>query len=59
MTESEVEEFHDWLKVGIDKKWVSDLVCATHNGLPNTEAEEREWEEGFDPCVPGMRVWLP
>lgn len=58
MTDQEYDAFNAWLSTGIDKGWVSSPVCATHNGLPNTEEEEKEWDEGYDPCVIGLRVWV-
>lgn len=57
MSDEELDEFYAWIKVGIDRKWISEPVCATHDGLPNTEDEEKEWEDGYDPCIPGLRVW--
>jgi hypothetical protein len=56
--ETEVVEFADWMQTGIDRGWVSDIVCSTHNGLPLRKDEEDEFDEGYDPCVPGVRVWL-
>jgi hypothetical protein len=50
-------EFDDWLKVGMDKGWVSEPFCNTHNGDPYmTEEEEREWEEGGDPCMHVLKL---
>jgi hypothetical protein len=37
--------------------WVSAPVCATHDGVPHSEDEESEWEGGFDPCAPIVRLW--
>ena len=36
---------------------VSDIVCATHDGIPNTAEERAEWEAGGDPCEHVIRVW--
>ena len=45
------QEFYDWLASGIEKGWVSDPFCYTHDGDPYmTEEEEQEWEDGGDPC---------
>lgn len=45
------QEFRAWLISGIEKGWVSDPFCYTHDGDPYmTEEEEQEWEEGGDPC---------
>jgi hypothetical protein len=52
------DEFYEWLKQGIEAGWVSDVVCDTHEGLPQTDAEQDEWEEGGDPCIHGIRVWI-
>lgn len=57
--EREYLDFFAWLDIGSKRGWVSTPVCVTHDGLPSTEEEDTEWEEGFDPCVAGMRVWLP
>ena len=58
LDEAEEQEFLDWAAMGIDRGWISDITCVTHHGLPNTKEEEKEWEEGYDPCVPGIRVWV-
>jgi hypothetical protein len=55
---NDINQFYDWLAIGIDKKWVSDVACLTHNGLENTEEEEKEWDEGGDPCQHAVRVWV-
>lgn len=49
--------FVEWLEIGQKEKWISEIVCCTHDGLPGTEEEEAEWDQGFDPCVPALRVW--
>ena len=44
-------EFLVWLQSGIDNGWVTEPFCMTHDGDPYmTEEEEKEWEEGGDPC---------
>ena len=46
-----------WLRFGIKRKWIAAPVCATHDGVPNTEEEDLEWDEGNDPCQVVLRVW--
>jgi hypothetical protein len=42
----------DWLKIGIDKGWVTEAFCNTHDGDPYmTDEEEADWEDGGDPCM--------
>lgn len=49
--------FDDWLQVGIDKGWVTEPFCYTHDGDPYmTEEEEKEWEDGGDPCAPVIKL---
>jgi hypothetical protein len=57
-TIEETEEALIWLRQGIDKGWVSEGFCYTHDGDQYmTEEEEQEWEEGGDPCTPVVK-WL-
>jgi hypothetical protein len=55
----ENRNIHDWLLEGATNGWCSMVVCSTHDGLPSTPEEFAEFENGFDPCVPAIRVWLP
>lgn len=55
---NELNQFYDWLAIGIDNKWVSDVTCVTHNGFEMTEEEEEEWSDGGDPCQHAVRVWV-
>jgi hypothetical protein len=52
-----IDEVWTWLQVGIDKGWVTDPFCYTHDGDPYmTEEEEKEWEDGGDPCAPVIKI---
>lgn len=49
-------DFNEWLKYGIDNKFVGPMVCETHDGLPlSTKEEEEFWEN--DPCIWILRVY--
>lgn len=48
----------EWLQYGIDHNYCSQAVCATHDGLPMTPEEEQYWDEGYDPCSVGVRIWF-
>ena len=49
----EIDEAVAWLHIGIEKGWISEGFCFTHDGDPYmTAEEEQEWEEGGDPCAP-------
>jgi hypothetical protein len=51
------DEVWEWLQIGIDKGWISEPFCYTHDGDPYmTEEEQQEWEEGGDPCSPVLKI---
>lgn len=58
MTLAERDEFWTWLSIGQERGWVSDGVCETHEGVPMSDGEVEEFDEGHDPCIPVIRVWL-
>ena len=59
----EAEEYDDfgmWLSQGIDKGWVSEPYCNTHDGGYQymDEEELEEWEAGGDPCCNVIRLMI-
>lgn len=49
--ESEDKEFEIWINNGIDRGWITEPFCNTHDGDPYmTEEEAKEWNDGGDPC---------
>ena len=50
-------DFDTWLAFGVDHKWAMYPVCYMHDGVPTTEEEENEMEEGGDPCIHVIRVF--
>ena len=54
---SNIDEFQIWFNNGVERGWISDVVCATHDGIPSiSEEEEAEWEDGGDPCQFVVRI---
>ena len=51
-------EFTEWMEFGASKGWVSLPLCETHTGLPLMPEEEEEFDEGSDPCIVAIRVWV-
>ena len=49
-------DFDTWLQDGITNGWIGPAVCYTHDGLPTSEAEDSEFEEG-DPCIHILRLY--
>ena len=51
------KEFEIWLENGIERGWVTEPFCNTHEGDPYmTEEEQKEWEEGGDPCQVVIKI---
>lgn len=48
----------EWLAYGHAQGWVGPVVCATHDVVPSTEAEDLAWEDGEEPdCVWVLRAY--
>jgi hypothetical protein len=55
--ESEDKEFDIWLNNGIDRGWITEPFCNTHDGDPYmSEEEQEEWESGGDPCQVVIKI---
>jgi hypothetical protein len=55
--ESDFDEFEIWLDNGIQRGWITEPFCNTHEGDPYiTEEEQQEWEEGGDPCQVVLKI---
>jgi hypothetical protein len=50
-------DVYEWLDYGFAKGYCSPAVCSTHDGLPMTDEENEEWDEGGDPCVHAVRLF--
>jgi hypothetical protein len=49
-------DFSEWLQIGLTNGWCGPSVCYTHDGLPTSEEEDIEFEEG-DPCIHIIRLY--
>jgi len=55
--ENNIDEFQIWYQNGVDRGWISEITCATHDGIdPISEEEIQEWEDGGDPCQFVVRI---
>lgn len=50
-------DFELWLRQGFDNGFIGPPVCATHDGLPSTEAEDNAEMDGYDPCIHVIRLY--
>lgn len=57
---SEEQEFIVWLNNGIDRGWITDPYCVTHDGGYEYMSEEEleDWEAGGDPCQHVVRLMI-
>lgn len=49
--------FDQWLDHGMNQGWCGPAVCETHDGLPASDSEVSQFEEGFDPCLHVLRLY--
>lgn len=56
----EEQEFGIWLGNGIERGWISDPYCHTHDGGLEYMSEEEleELEAGGDPCEHVVRIFI-
>jgi hypothetical protein len=52
------DSFGEWLSRGMENGWVTSPFCGTHDGPPMTQIEADEWDAGYDPCAPMLRIIL-
>lgn len=44
--------FEEWVAFGVEKGWVTEPFCHTHDGYQYlTDEQERDFDLGGDPCV--------
>ena len=56
---NDIDEYFEWLQLGIQNKWITPPFCMTHDGDPYlTEQESNDWEEGGDPCAHVVKLAL-
>lgn len=56
----EEQEFSIWLENGIERGWISEPYCHTHDGGMQYMSDEeiQEWEDGGDPCEHVLRIFI-
>lgn len=51
-----LKHFDEWLDWGITQGWVTDVTCLVHGGAPVDPEEDKQFQDGEDPCVHIVRV---
>lgn len=50
-------DFDEWLEEGYVRGWIGPPICETHDGLPMSDKELQEFDEGGDPCIHILRLY--
>lgn len=50
--------FDDWYRAGLDAGFTGPAICYTHDGMPTSPREDFEFDEGNDPCVHILRLYV-
>jgi hypothetical protein len=56
-TDTDQIDYLQWLRTGMERGWVSEPWCHSHDEPPMTPEEGEAVGEGFDVCVFALRVW--
>lgn len=51
------QNFGTWLAAGIAAGYCGPAVCETHDGTPTTNDEDKQFEDGYDPCIYILRLY--
>ena len=51
-----LESMEEWIAYGVAQGWCSPSYCDTHEGVPLSETESSQFDEGADPCVITIRL---
>lgn len=49
--------FDEWLAEGFKQGWCGPSICYTHDGMPMSDEEYQEFEDGNDPCMHIIRLY--
>lgn len=50
--------FEEWLREGINCGFCGPPVCDTHDGTPTSLSEDIEFDDGHDPCISVLRLYV-
>jgi len=52
-----MQDFEAWIKHGFEMGWCGPAICYTHDGIPISEPEQAEMDEGNDSCIHIIRLY--
>jgi hypothetical protein len=58
ISEDRNNDLEAWLEYGKKQGWIIPKVfCNTHDGVPMTDEEMTEFDDGGDPCIHVIRIF--
>jgi hypothetical protein len=51
-------DFDTWMEIGIMRGFVGAPICYTHDGLPMSADEDEAFDQGDDPCMHILRLYM-
>lgn len=50
-------DYEEWFSIGREQGFISPAICSTHDGMPMSDDEMNEFENGDDPCIHILRLY--
>lgn len=50
-------DYQEWFSIGREQGFISPTICSTHDGIPMSDEEMNEFENGDDPCIHILRLY--
>lgn len=57
MSLPEFEDAEAWMMYGFNKGWCGPPVCEIHDGIPTTQGEDEQLQDGEEPCLHIIRLY--
>ena len=57
LTKNTELDFNQWLAIGLHNNWIGPPICYTHDGLPTSQLEDQQYDDGQDPCLHILRLY--
>jgi hypothetical protein len=48
----------EWFEIGRQNNWCTEIACYSHDMIELTAEEDDAMNEGFDDCIPIVRLWV-
>lgn len=59
MKQSDEMDIVEWIAYGVERGFCSEASCSMHDGIEMSEQEQKDLDEGWDPCIYALRLFSP